>query len=125
MTPQGKDEAKELAELFKKQGYFDKLKNDILSKDITQEESKVKFDELVKEEVANAVKEMVNRDENLIFKNRGTTSALIETQFLKDDYNMLNENGKGIDIEEFIKENVSDIEIRQDILKVLQSLQDK
>lgn len=49
---------------------------------------------------------MVKNDETLIFKNRGSTSALIEAQLFKDGYEKL--NNEEFDLEKFIDQETID-----------------
>lgn len=121
-------DAVKLAELFKKQGHLDKLKNEILRtklEDSKDSQISQTFDETVKKTVTETVKQMVSEDENMIFKNRGTTSALIETQVLKDEYVMLKNDQIGIDIQKFISEKLTDDSLRDEIRNELCKLQDE
>lgn len=121
-------DAVKLAELFKKQGHLDKLKNEILrSKLANSEDSEDSqtFEETVKKAVAETVKQMVSEDENMIFKNRGTTSALIETRVLKDEYAVLKNDQSGTDIQKFISENLRDGKLKEEIRNKLIKLQDE
>ncbi|KAG0667939.1 hypothetical protein C6P45_005214 [Maudiozyma exigua] len=121
-------DAVKLAESFKKQGYLDKLKNEILrtktetSGDVQMSQT---FEEAVKKTVAETVKQMVSENENMIFKNRGTTSALIETQVLKDEYAMLRNDQIAIDIQKFISDKLIDNGLQEEIENELNKLQDK
>ncbi|CCE64757.1 hypothetical protein TPHA_0I02560 [Tetrapisispora phaffii CBS 4417] len=116
------DKAQELADLFKKHGYFDKLKQDILNKRIENGEQSAQLQELVKLKVAQIVNEMVNSNEDLIFKNRGSTTALIEGQIVKDGYAKLNTGENGINLTEVIEESMSSEDMKNDIFKVLENL---
>lgn len=121
-------DAVKLAELFKKQGHLDKLKNEILrSKLANSEDSEDSqtFEETVKKAVAETVKQMVSEDESMIFKNRGTTSALIETRVLKDEYAVLKNDQSGTDIQKFISENLRDGKLKEEIRNELIKLQDE
>lgn len=94
-----KDPAEILVDRFKKEGYFDRLKHDILNSQVKSENDvSSSLEESIKQTVNSIVKSMIQKDENLIFKNRGTTSALIEAQLYKDNYKKLEEGEKGIDI---------------------------
>lgn len=107
------DQARELANQFKKQGHFDKLKFDILSR-----ESNIKtkgngissgsLETILKDLTTSIVKDMVYKDEELIFKNRGPTSALLEAQLLKDDYKKFTEDKNGIDLNKYLQSCISD-----------------
>lgn len=128
MTASDQDEAVLLAELFKKQGYLDKLKNEIITKHITNPNDATKsitFEDAVKEEVKRTVRSMVENDENLIFKNRGTTTALIETRISKDDYQLLRGEASGIDIHNFVKENIQNTDVSEGVLRTLTDLMEK
>lgn len=121
-------DAVKLAESFKKQGYLDKLKNEILrtkTENSGDAQMSQTFEEAVKKTVAETVKQMVSENENMIFKNRGTTSALIETQVLKDEYAMLRNDQIGIDIQKFISDKIMDNGLKEEIGNALNQLQDK
>ncbi|CCD23498.1 Shg1p NDAI_0B04630 [Naumovozyma dairenensis CBS 421] len=125
------DPAKEFAEAFKKQGYFDQLKREILSKnwksnndddDGTNTTTSVTVEQTIKNKVADSVKDMVDKDPNLIFKNRGTTSALIEAQLFKDDYKKLSEGDNKILLTDFIQQTLNDQELTDGIISKLESI---
>ncbi|SCV03804.1 LAMI_0H11100g1_1 [Lachancea mirantina] len=82
------DAAEKLVDDYKKQGHFDRLKNEFFTRnnDALQGGN---LENHVRARVDSVVKEMVEKDELLLFKNRGSTSALIEAQLLKDDYRRL------------------------------------
>ncbi|CAB4254538.1 similar to Saccharomyces cerevisiae YBR258C SHG1 Subunit of the COMPASS (Set1C) complex, which methylates histone H3 on lysine 4 and is required in transcriptional silencing near telomeres [Maudiozyma barnettii] len=118
-------EAQELAEQFKKQGYLDKLKRDILSNQLEKDVGStdpITFEDSVKEHVKLMVNKMVMEDENLIFKNRGTTTALIETKMLKDYYKMLDGGPDRIDITNYIKEKLKDQNMHNNIRQSIEHL---
>ena len=129
MSSNGVDKAEKLAELFKKQGYFDKLKNDILSQKLDQRSDDAKkqntsFEEAIQKRVAMVVKDFVSKDENLIFKNRGTTSALLEAQIIKDNYKKLSESDEGIDIDSIIQKSLQSPETINEVKNTLNKLAD-
>ncbi|KAM3159981.1 COMPASS component SHG1 [Lachancea thermotolerans] len=97
MSREELDPAVNLADEFKKRGYFDEAKNGILAGPI-QESSTTTLEQFIKDRVTSVVAEMVNEDESLIFKNRGSTTALIEGQLLKDGYEKLNTESIQIDV---------------------------
>ncbi|CCF57427.1 hypothetical protein KAFR_0C04370 [Kazachstania africana CBS 2517] len=123
MTGQDTDEAYLLAEKFKKQGYFDKLKQDILTESIDGNGDET-LEKKIKETVTDIVKNMVNEEEELIFKNRGTTSALIESKILMDNYKMLSENKEPLNVEKTIKEALQNANLSDDIKATLEKLLD-
>lgn len=91
------EDSKRLSDKYKKEGHFDKLKREILSNPWNStEENSESFEQALRKRVASTVKEMVNEDEELIFKNRGLTSALIESQLVKDNYLKLGSKMEGI-----------------------------
>ncbi len=125
MSSTNNDEAVELAELFKKHGYLDKLKNEIITKHINDPNDETKtmtLEEAVKQEVKRVVHNMVKEDETLIFKNRGTTTALIETQISKDNYQLLHNDTSGIDIHNFVKDSIQHEESSNSIMEHLKEL---
>ncbi|EDO16443.1 hypothetical protein Kpol_1066p7 [Vanderwaltozyma polyspora DSM 70294] len=115
------DKAQEAVERFKRQGYFDKIKQDILNKQL-YEESNLSVQEMIRDKVGKIVKDMVSEDENLIFKNRGSTSALIEAQIFKDGYKKLQEGENGIKLDEYIDNSLSDKILLEDIKSKLYGL---
>ena len=130
MSPNDVNKAEKLAELFKKQGYFDKLRNNILSQELGQhlddtKEQNTSFEEAIQKRVAMVVKDFVSRDENLIFKNRGTTSALLEAQIIKDNYKKLGEGDDGIDIERIIQKSLQSPDTINEIKNTLNKLADE
>lgn len=90
------DPAKKLADQFKKQGHFDKIKQDMLLGPIDNTDS-TPLQDFIKTRVSAVVQTMVKDDESLIFKNRGSTSALIEGQLLKDGYRKLDTDTISVD----------------------------
>ena len=77
------DPAVKIADEFKKRGFFDEAKNSILAQPISDVEPTT-LEQFIRERVSSTVAAMVRGDESLIFKNRGSTSALIEGQLVKD-----------------------------------------
>ncbi|CCC68814.1 hypothetical protein NCAS_0B07300 [Naumovozyma castellii] len=122
------DRAKELAEEFKRQGFLDKLKHDILSQNWNKDESTdntieaVNLQEAIRNKVMATVNEMVKNDENLIFKNRGTTSALIEAQLFKDKYKKLAEGDDGVPLDKYIQMTLSDPKLEEGIKRNLATI---
>ncbi|KAH9200056.1 complex proteins associated with Set1p component shg1-domain-containing protein [Zygosaccharomyces rouxii] len=94
MTDYNADDARKLADEFKREGYFDQLKRDILTQKHDNDE--LPLEQSIRNNVASVVRKMVTDDENLIFKNRGSTSALIEAQLFKQGYKRLGEGEDGI-----------------------------
>ncbi|CAI4056071.1 Shg1p SKDI_02G3670 [Saccharomyces kudriavzevii IFO 1802] len=123
------EDSKKLFDRYKKEGHFDKLKRDILSSpwDDTGEGNE-SFEQMLRERVAITVKKMVNEDEELIFKNRGLTSALIESQLVKDSYSKLNDkndknNGddaKKFELDAYIRSKLQDPKLLEMIKSQLQ-----
>lgn len=124
------DPARELAEQFKKQGYFDRLKSEILSREsniITNENvrSSESLEKILKDLTAATVKNMVEQDEELIFKNRGPTSALVEAQLLKNNYKKFSEHENGIDLTRYINGCLQDPSLYDTIYKEMEQLSAK
>ncbi|QHS71816.1 Shg1p [Saccharomyces paradoxus] len=127
------EDSKKLSEKYKKEGHFDKLKREILSNpwDSTEKNSE-SFEQVLRERVASTVKEMVNEDEELIFKNRGLTSALIESQLVKDKYSKLSskidmDNGdatKRFELDEYVHSKLQDPKLLEMIKGQLQETLD-
>ena len=127
------EDSKKLSEKYKKEGHFDKLKREILSNpwDSTEKNSE-SFEQVLRERVASTVKEMVNEDEELIFKNRGLTSALIESQLVKDKYSKLSskidmDNGdatKRFELDEYVRSKLQDPKLLEMIKGQLQETLD-
>lgn len=128
MTVQNQvDQARELANQFKKQGLFDKLKLEIISRKsniVTRENGTLSdsLETVLKNLTTSIVKEMVYKDEDLIFKNRGPTSALLEAQLLKDDYKRLNEGKDGIDLNKYLQSCINDPALYDIVYKELEEL---
>lgn len=125
--PNQVDQARELAEQFKKQGYFDRLKSEILSRDsniITNGNvrSSESLEKILKDLTTSTVKDMVNKDEELIFKNRGPTSALVEAQLLKNNYRKFNEGQNGIDLNRYLEGCMQDPALGDPVHKEIQQL---
>lgn len=116
------DEARKLADEFKKEGHFDRLKHDILSQPLHQDDSSSTVEQAVRAKVNAVVKRMVEEDENLIFKNRGTTSALIESQIFKDGYKDLSEGNDGLNVEEYIQEKLNEPALRDQLKERLDEM---
>ncbi|SCU86917.1 LADA_0E01002g1_1 [Lachancea dasiensis] len=106
------DPAAKLADDFKRKGYFDELKKTILSRSTGASESST-IEEFVRNRVSAVVGEMVNEDQSLISKNRGSTSALIEGQLLKNGYEKL--NTIDLQIDSFLRRQLDDPEVKADL----------
>ncbi|KAK5780771.1 Shg1p PWA37_003424 [Arxiozyma heterogenica] len=124
------DQARELANQFKKQGHFDKLKSEILSRESnikTKENVTVpgSLETVLKNVTTSIVKDMVSKDEDLIFKNRGSTSALLEAQLLKDDYKKFGEGKNGIELNRYLQSCINDPDLYETIYKELAQLVSK
>ncbi|CAI4059307.1 hypothetical protein N7582_001338 [Saccharomyces uvarum] len=124
----GVEDGKKLSDKYKKEGHFDKLKRDILSNTWNgTEEGNKSFEQMLRDRVASVVKEMVNEDEDLIFKNRGLTSALIESQLVKDNYSKLNNknddnygnDARKFELDAYIHSKLQDPELLEMIKKQL------
>lgn len=118
------DQAHVLAEKFKKLGYLDKIKQDILTKELESNDGHGNIQDSIKKKVASMVNEMVNVDENLIFKNRGSTSALIEAQIFKNGYKKLGEGEGGIKLDDYILKSVNDERLIDDMKEKIRCLID-
>ncbi|CAI4283118.1 BCN_G0004710.mRNA.1.CDS.1 [Saccharomyces cerevisiae] len=123
------EDSKRLSDKYKKEGHFDKLKREILSNPWNDtEENSESFEQALRKRVASTVKEMVNEDEELIFKNRGLTSALIESQLVKDNYlklgsKMEGDNGDGekkFDLDVYVRSKLQDPKLLEMIKGQLQ-----
>ncbi|CCH61006.1 hypothetical protein TBLA_0D05120 [Henningerozyma blattae CBS 6284] len=125
MDKQNIDPAQQLVIDFKRQGHFDKLKNQILSNNIENDQN---IQDLIKLKIIEIVNQMVSKDESLIFKNRGINSALIESKIIKDDYKLLqnneteNDSTKNIDLNKFINDSLNDSTLYDEILQILNSM---
>ncbi|GAV52387.1 hypothetical protein ZYGR_0AG03780 [Zygosaccharomyces rouxii] len=120
MTEYSADDARRLADEFKREGYFDQLKRDVLTQ--KHENDELPLEQSIRNNVADVVRKMVAEDENLIFKNRGSTSALIEAQLFKQGYKRLGEGENGIQLEEYLHKVLDDSELTQDIKNKLNGL---
>ncbi|GAV47375.1 hypothetical protein ZYGR_0H02160 [Zygosaccharomyces rouxii] len=120
MTDYNADDARKLADEFKREGYFDQLKRDILTQKHDNDE--LPLEQSIRNNVASVVRKMVTDDENLIFKNRGSTSALIEAQLFKQGYKRLGEGEDGIQLEEYLNKVLNDSELTQGIKDKLNGL---
>ncbi|QLQ78445.1 hypothetical protein HG537_0A06920 [Torulaspora globosa] len=116
------DEARKLADEFKREGYFDKLKQKILSQEVNNGDADTAIEQIIRRKVDSIVKSMVTDDENLVFKNRGSTSALIESQLFKDNYKRLSEGDDGLNVDEYIQEQLNDKLLRSQIKEKLETL---
>lgn len=124
------DQARELANQFKKQGHFDKLKSGILSRESnikTKENVAIpgSLETVLKNVTTSIVKDMVSKDEDLIFKNRGPTSALLEAQLLKDDYKKFGEGKNGIELNRYLQSCINDPDLYETVYKELAQLASK
>lgn len=116
------DEARKLADEFKREGHFDKLKQEILSQELNEGGTDISVEQLIRRKVDAIVRGMVADDENLAFKNRGSTSALIESQLFKDNYKKLSEGEDGFNVDEFIQEQLNATALRAQIKDKLDDL---
>ncbi|KAG0679761.1 COMPASS component SHG1 [Kluyveromyces marxianus] len=101
------DPAKDLADAFKKEGHLDKMKNEILSQNLKDD---MNLEQFIRERVKKLVRSKVQEDESLVFKNRGTTTALLEGQLFKDGFKSL--NTAEVDIE-----NLLDVSLNSNVLE--------
>ncbi|AMD19311.1 HBR410Wp [Eremothecium sinecaudum] len=122
MSANSEDPAIALAELFKRKGHLDKLKQSILTDSINNDNIDQNLETLIRTGVKNLIKDMVLKDENLIFKNRGSTSAILEAQLFKSGYNVLN-NGE-TDIDKIIENRLNDKELENQIKSILHEMQE-
>ncbi|CUS21072.1 LAQU0S02e05248g1_1 [Lachancea quebecensis] len=118
MSREELDPAVNLADEFKKRGYFDEAKNRILAKHIPGSAATT-LEQFIKDRVASVVAGMVNEDESLVFKNRGSTTALIEGQLLKDGYEKL--NTESIQIDAMLRRVLEDPSLKAEIKAKLKS----
>ena len=116
------DEARRLADEFKKEGHFDKLKHDILSQELKQGESSTSVEQTIRAKVNALVRAMVAEDENLIFKNRGSTSALIESQIFKDGYKARSQGEGGLNVEEYIQEKLNEPALQDHVREKIEEM---
>ncbi|SCU80875.1 LAFA_0C01574g1_1 [Lachancea sp. 'fantastica'] len=105
MTTQDIDPAVRLADDFKKRGCFDEEKGRILAA-IVDGTDGTSVEEFVRGRTATLVNKMVQEDESLIFKNRGSTSALIEGRLVKNGFEEL--NTESVHIDAFLRNMVED-----------------
>ncbi|AQZ15695.1 SHG1 (YBR258C) [Zygosaccharomyces parabailii] len=117
------DQARKLADEFKREGHFDKLKRAILTQKYGDANEPI--EQSIKNNVATVVRQMVAEDENLIFRNRGSTSALIEAQLFKQGYRKLEEGESGIQLEEYLRSTLKDPQLVQEIRNNLLTLEQK
>lgn len=113
MTTYNANDARRLADEFKREGYFDQLKRNILARG--PENDELSLEQSIRNNVADVVKQMIADDENLIFKNRGSTSALIEAQLFKQGYRRLGEGENGIQLEEHLQRTLNNPELINEI----------
>ncbi|CDO95304.1 unnamed protein product [Kluyveromyces dobzhanskii CBS 2104] len=110
------DPANDLAEAFKKEGHLDSLKKEILSQNV---QDNINLEEFIKSRVRELVSDKVREDESLIFKNRGTTTALLEGQLFKEGFK--NINLPTIDAEKLLNDSLNDEALKQKIIAILDS----
>jgi len=83
LTPQ------DIAKEFKRKGMFDLLKKDILSKNINNtdgSETSTNFQKHIEDTIQELVKEMVTKDNSLLFKKSKSSSiSLVESEFMKNN----------------------------------------
>ena len=113
------DPARDLTERFKKEGHFDKLKQEILAKTIECGGDSKTIQEALKLSVSDVVRQLVNEDEEIVFKNRGSTSAMLEGQLIKNNYAKIKDSEFGVDVEKFVGEALSDPAIIDEIKRGL------
>lgn len=101
------DPAKDLADAFKKEGHLDKMKNEILSQNLKDD---MNLEQFIREQVKKLVRSKVQEDESLVFKNRGTTTALLEGQLFKDGF-------KSLSTAEVDIENLLDVSLNSNVLE--------
>lgn len=104
------DPAQDLTNQFKLKGHLDEIKKELLTRKISD---KTPMEELIKRIVSDIVKQMVEKNEELLFKNRATTSAELELQITKDYYSLLDRSNKEISLNRYIKFNMKDPELRR------------
>lgn len=112
------DPAVKIADEFKKRGFFDEAKNSILAQPISDVEPTT-LEQFIRERVSSTVAAMVRGDESLIFKNRGSTSALIEGQLVKDGYEKLNTST--VKIDSTLRRALEDPEFKSRVISQLRS----
>lgn len=114
------DPAQQIADQFKLKGHLDKIKKDILTKDVTAQNTSM--EELIKRIVSDMVKQMVEKDEELIFKNRASTSAELESRITKNYYSLLDKSNKQISLNGYINYNIQDPKLKESIRSKLKEL---
>ncbi|CEP64716.1 Shg1p LALA0_S13e01420g [Lachancea lanzarotensis] len=105
MTSNEIDPAVKLADEFKKRGSFDEQKSRILA-EVIEGTDGMSLEEFVRTRTATLVNTIVQEDESLIFKNRGSTSALIEGRLVKNGFEEL--NTESIHIDAILRKMVED-----------------
>lgn len=83
----------ELAKEFKRQGYFDNLKREILTREVPALEgtNTLRFQEHVGNIVQRLVQDMIKEDSTLLFKeSKASSVSLVESQFTKNNNEHLN-----------------------------------
>ncbi|AET38069.1 Shg1p Ecym_2330 [Eremothecium cymbalariae DBVPG len=121
MSAKSEDPAITLAEAFKRKGYLDKLKQSILTDALYADgNTEENLETLVKKRVQELIKDMVHKDESLIFKNRGSTSALLEAQLFRTGYEMLKDDR--VDVDKIIEDRLGDEELVSKIRSLLMEM---
>lgn len=115
------DPAQELVDNFKRKGHSDKLKRDLLNSKWNPD-NPLSLEQAVKQRVIEVVKQMVLEDESLIFKNRGSTSALLEAQLYKEQYRKLDDPSNNFQLESIIDELLKDSELSDRIRSILEDM---
>lgn len=110
------DPAKDLADAFKKEGHLDKMKNEILSQNLKDD---MNLEQFIREQVKKLVRSKVQEDESLVFKNRGTTTALLEGQLFKDGFKPL--NTAEVDIENLLEVSLNSNVLEKQIRDILEA----
>lgn len=110
------DPAQGLAEKFKKQGHLDNLKKQILAQEV---EGGIQLEEFIKNRVKTLVQGEIKEDNSLIFKNRGTNTALLEGKLFKDG--LFNLNSDDVEVDKLLLSSLNDEQLLQDINNILQS----
>ncbi|AGO10899.1 AaceriAFR611Cp [[Ashbya] aceris (nom. inval.)] len=117
------DPAVALAEVFKRKGYLDKLKLSILTEPVDPSTPcSDSLEHLIKGRVQELIRDMVVKDESLLFKNRGSTSAVLEAQLFKTGYNVLN-NGD-LCVDKIINEKLHDPGLTAQITELLKQMKE-
>ncbi|AAS53982.1 AFR611Cp [Eremothecium gossypii ATCC 10895] len=119
----GQDPAVALAEAFKRKGYLDKLKLSILTEPAHPgTPCSESLEHLIKGRVQKLIRDMVAKDESLLFKNRGSTSAVLEAQLFKSGYNVLNDGDLCVD--KLIDEKLHDPTLTAQITELLKQMKE-